>query len=180
VRVLERLAAQRALPTSIVMDNGPEFTGKTLDAWAPSSTFVPRFMPGTTSTNRMWSSTCRSAAPLPRVGRRSYNPTRVTAGARQNNQAMGSHTLCCVNPLQYPQRSKVGWPNDVVSIAPGNPRQITRTHSSAESGMSPDACMRRNESKPCMTSQAATIPLVAGSRQPVRAHGVLKPAMDLI
>ena len=37
VRVLERLAAQRGLPASIVMDNGPEFTGKALDAWAHAS-----------------------------------------------------------------------------------------------------------------------------------------------
>src|SRR5882724_2204788 len=34
VRVLERLAAQRGLPERIVMDNGPEFTSKALDAWA--------------------------------------------------------------------------------------------------------------------------------------------------
>jgi hypothetical protein len=34
LRVLERLAAQRGLPESIVMDNGPEFTSKALDAWA--------------------------------------------------------------------------------------------------------------------------------------------------
>ena len=34
VRVLERLAEQRGLPESIVMDNGPEFTSKALDAWA--------------------------------------------------------------------------------------------------------------------------------------------------
>jgi putative transposase len=34
VRVLERLAEQRALPERIVMDNGPEFTSKALDTWA--------------------------------------------------------------------------------------------------------------------------------------------------
>jgi putative transposase len=34
VRVLERLALQRELPETIVMDNGPEFTCKALDAWA--------------------------------------------------------------------------------------------------------------------------------------------------
>jgi len=34
VRVLERLAEQRGLPESIVMDNGPEFTSKALDTWA--------------------------------------------------------------------------------------------------------------------------------------------------
>jgi putative transposase len=33
-RVLARLGEQRALPERIVMDNGPEFTSKALDAWA--------------------------------------------------------------------------------------------------------------------------------------------------
>ncbi len=33
-RVLERLGAERGLPGAIVMDNGPEFAGKVLDAWA--------------------------------------------------------------------------------------------------------------------------------------------------
>ena len=34
VRVLERLVAERSCPKAIVIDNGPEFTGKALDAWA--------------------------------------------------------------------------------------------------------------------------------------------------
>jgi len=34
VRVLEQIASTRPLPTTIVCDNGPEFTGRTLDAWA--------------------------------------------------------------------------------------------------------------------------------------------------
>lgn len=34
VRVLERLAATVGLPQRIVLDNGPEFSGRTLDAWA--------------------------------------------------------------------------------------------------------------------------------------------------
>jgi len=33
-RVLERLRATIGLPHTIVMDNGPEFAGRTLDAWA--------------------------------------------------------------------------------------------------------------------------------------------------
>jgi len=33
-RVLEGIAKQRALPKLIVMDNGPEFTSRALDAWA--------------------------------------------------------------------------------------------------------------------------------------------------
>lgn len=34
VRVLERLARTRGLPTTLVCDNGPELTGKVLEAWA--------------------------------------------------------------------------------------------------------------------------------------------------
>jgi putative transposase len=33
-RVLDRVAAQRPLPKQIVVDNGPEFTSRVLDAWA--------------------------------------------------------------------------------------------------------------------------------------------------
>lgn len=32
--VLERLAESRGLPSSVTVDNGPEFAGKTLDTWA--------------------------------------------------------------------------------------------------------------------------------------------------
>src|SRR5688572_23608449 len=34
VRVLERLHATHGLPQRIVLDNGPEFAGRTLDTWA--------------------------------------------------------------------------------------------------------------------------------------------------
>jgi len=34
VSVLERLAEKRGLPTSVTVDNRPEFAGKTLDKWA--------------------------------------------------------------------------------------------------------------------------------------------------
>jgi putative transposase len=34
VRVLDRLAVIRGLPQTIVVDNGPEFTSRALDAWA--------------------------------------------------------------------------------------------------------------------------------------------------
>lgn len=33
-RVLDRLAASRGLPKTIVTDNGPEFAGRALDGWA--------------------------------------------------------------------------------------------------------------------------------------------------
>ena len=33
-RVLDRLGAERGLPDLIVVDNGPEFAGRAMDAWA--------------------------------------------------------------------------------------------------------------------------------------------------
>jgi putative transposase len=44
VRVLERVAAVRGLPTAIVLDNGPEFVGRALDAWAYAHGVALRFI----------------------------------------------------------------------------------------------------------------------------------------
>ena len=43
-RVLDRLRAMIGLPQTIVMDNGPEFTGRTLDAWAYAHGVTLRFI----------------------------------------------------------------------------------------------------------------------------------------
>jgi putative transposase len=52
VRVLERLKAERGLPSCLLMDNGPEFTGKVLDAWAYSSGIKLQFIePGKPTQN---------------------------------------------------------------------------------------------------------------------------------
>jgi putative transposase len=44
VRVLERLAGTIGLPSVIVSDNGPEFSGRTLDAWAYRHRIALRFI----------------------------------------------------------------------------------------------------------------------------------------
>lgn len=44
VRVLERLRATIGLPQVIVVDNGPEFAGRTLDAWAYAARVTLRFI----------------------------------------------------------------------------------------------------------------------------------------
>jgi putative transposase len=44
VRVLERLRAEIGLPQTIVTDNGPEFAGRTLDAWAYAAGVTIRFI----------------------------------------------------------------------------------------------------------------------------------------
>lgn len=43
-RVLARLAAERGLPSQIVLDNGPELTGKALDQWAYQHAVELRFI----------------------------------------------------------------------------------------------------------------------------------------
>ena len=43
-RVLDRLAAAVGLPQAIVVDNGPEFAGRTLDAWAYAQGVTLRFI----------------------------------------------------------------------------------------------------------------------------------------
>jgi putative transposase len=44
VRVLDRLRATYGLPQTIVVDNGPEFAGRTLDAWAYAAGVTLRFI----------------------------------------------------------------------------------------------------------------------------------------
>ncbi len=43
-RVLDRLSAQRALPETITVDNGPEFAGRALDTWAYQHQVQLRFI----------------------------------------------------------------------------------------------------------------------------------------
>jgi putative transposase len=44
VRVLERLKEERGLPQTLVLDNGPEFAGRTLDVWAYSTSVKLHFI----------------------------------------------------------------------------------------------------------------------------------------
>lgn len=51
-RVLERLVAERGRPAELLMDNGPEFTGRVLDAWAYGRQVALRWIePGKPSQN---------------------------------------------------------------------------------------------------------------------------------
>ena len=43
-RVLDRIAAHRGLPETITVDNGPEFAGRVLDAWAYQHLLQLRFI----------------------------------------------------------------------------------------------------------------------------------------
>jgi len=51
-RVLDRILESRGAPATILMDNGPEFIGKALDAWADARKVDPQFIrPGKPSDN---------------------------------------------------------------------------------------------------------------------------------
>ena len=61
-RVLDRLHAAIGLPQTIVVDNGPEFAGRTLDAWAYARNVTLRFIrPGSRSRTR----TSKASTPNP-------------------------------------------------------------------------------------------------------------------
>jgi transposase InsO family protein len=77
-RVLERLLATRARPAVIVCDNGPEFAGKTLDAWAYAAGVKIHFIrPGkpvencyVESFNGKFRDECLETEPVRRTSRR--------------------------------------------------------------------------------------------------------------
>lgn len=54
VRLLERVSAARGVPEQIVLDNGPELTGRALDQWADRRRVRPRFIdPGGADPERL-------------------------------------------------------------------------------------------------------------------------------
>lgn len=94
VRVLEKVAAERGgLPEAIVLDNGPEFAGRTLDAWAYSKGVTLAFIrPGKPVENAFvesfngrfrdeclnehWFTSLVDARQIIEAWRRDYNQTR--------------------------------------------------------------------------------------------------------
>jgi putative transposase len=93
VAVLERLAASRDLPAELVLDNGPELTGRALDEWAVKGGVRLRFIdPGKPSQNgfvesfngrfrdecldRSWFTSLADARAVVEAWRRDYNGSR--------------------------------------------------------------------------------------------------------
>jgi putative transposase len=93
VRVLERLLASIGLPETLVMDNGPEFSGRTLDTWAYAHRVQLRFIrPGKPIENALvesfngkfrdeclnehWFASVAEAQTLIEAWRVDYNPVR--------------------------------------------------------------------------------------------------------
>ena len=110
-QVLERLFDSRPLPETLIVDNGPEFSGKVLDAWAFSKGIQLHFIqPGKPVQNAFcesfngkfrdeclnenWFTTLEEARTLIEAWRKEYNENRPHSGL--NN----------LTPMEYIQRLK--------------------------------------------------------------------------
>lgn len=67
VQAVDRVAAERGLPRELVLDNGPEFTGRALEQWAHDRGVVLRFIepvgPSRTPSSRSSSVACAGRVP---------------------------------------------------------------------------------------------------------------------
>jgi putative transposase len=110
VRVLERLAQSRGLPQVIVIDNGPEFTSKALDAWAYSRGVRLHFIqPGKPVQNAFvesfngrlrdeclnenWFTDIRDARSMIEAWRRDYNEVRPHGSLNQQTPSAYAASL---------------------------------------------------------------------------------------
>ena len=102
MQVLDRLAATRGLPRSIVCDNGPEFAGKALDLWAHQRGVALQFIrPGKPVENAFiesfngklrdeclsihWFTSLRDAQQIIEQWRRDYNTVRPHRSLAQHS-----------------------------------------------------------------------------------------------
>jgi putative transposase len=127
IRVLERVAAERGgLPTAIVLDNGPEFAGRALDAWAYTKGITLAFIrPGKPIENAFvesfngrfrdeclnehWFTSLADARQIIEGWRRDYNQTRP-------HSSLGGLT-----PAEF---TKVHSQADVDDSSPGRTLQV--------------------------------------------------------
>ena len=115
VRVLERLRETVGLPTAIVLDNGPEFAGRALDAWAYAHQVDLRFIrPGKPienayvesfngkfrdeCLNEHWFVSLADATATIEAWRVDYNTVRPHASLGQQTPA--AYAVACAAPLR--------------------------------------------------------------------------------
>ena len=120
IHVLERLAAERGLPRSIVCDNGPEFAGKALDLWAHEHGVALQFIrPGKPVENAFvesfngkfrdeclsvnWFTSLSDAQLAIEAWRRDYNECRPHTALGRRTPAEFTKTITATNPTS-PQR----------------------------------------------------------------------------
>jgi putative transposase len=119
VRVLERLRATTGMPETIVVDNGPEFSGRTLDTWAYAHGVQLRFIrPGKPIENAFvesfngkfrdeclnehWFASVAEAQTLIEAWRVDYNTVRPHSALRKATPEQFANSLCGRSPAQTP------------------------------------------------------------------------------
>lgn len=122
VRVLERLLETTDLPETIVVDNGPEFSGRTLDTWAYARGVQLRFIrPGKPIENAFvesfngkfrdeclnehWFASVAEARALIEAWRIDYNTVRPHSGLHGATPEQFANSLCGRSPAQTPARA---------------------------------------------------------------------------
>jgi transposase InsO family protein len=85
IHVLDRVAADRGLPRSIVCDHGPEFAGQAMDQWAHAHGVALQFIrPGQPIENAFLEDHLRRVAYSTRLGERIR---RVRIGVKRRRTA---------------------------------------------------------------------------------------------
>lgn len=122
VRVLERLFDTAGLPDTIVMDNGPEFSGRALDTWAYARGVQLRFIrPGKPIDNAFvesfngkfrdeclnehWFASVAEAQRLIEAWRVDYNTVRPHSALHGATPEQFADSLCGRSPAQTPSRA---------------------------------------------------------------------------
>lgn len=122
VRILERLLVTTGLPETIVVDNGPEFSGRTLATWAYAHGVQLRFIrPGKPIENAFvesfngkfrdeclnehWFASVAEAQTLIEAWRVDYNTVRPHSALRGATPEQFANSLCGRSPAQTPTRA---------------------------------------------------------------------------
>jgi putative transposase len=125
-RVLDRLAEAVGLPEIVVMDNGPEFSGRALDTWAYARGVQLRFIrPGKPTDNAFvesfngkfrdeclnehWFASVTEARALIEAWRIDYNTVRPHSALGGATPEQFANSLCGCSPAQTPARTD--WKN---------------------------------------------------------------------
>jgi putative transposase len=125
-RVLDRLAETVGLPEILVMDNGPEFSGRALDTWAYARGVQLRFIrPGKPTDNAFvesfngkfrdeclnehWFASVAEARALIEAWRIDYNSVRPHSALGGATPEQFANSLCGCSPAQTPARTD--WKN---------------------------------------------------------------------
>jgi putative transposase len=122
VRVLDRLAETIGLPEVLVMDNGPEFSGRALDTWAYARGVQLRFIrPGKPIENAFvesfngkfrdeclnehWFASVAEARAIIEAWRIDYNTVRPHSALRKATPEQFANSLRGRSPVQTPARA---------------------------------------------------------------------------